>query len=392
MKICAVICEFNPFHNGHEYILHNLREKGFTHIIAVMSGNFVQRASPALFPKEARTKAALNCGADLVIELPLPYAAATAERFAFGGCEIIKSLGCVDALAFGAENSDAESLKDIAKVLLSHKFSQKLKVYLDKGMSFAAAREAALNEFPHLNGDIVKTPNNILAIEYIKHILGSQIEIIPIMRQFAQHDKRGELNGYSSASYIRENWGKDFIKNVMPQKAFEIFNEWEEKGEILSSPYKFELLMLSDLRKLSIEAIKNLPCISEGLENKFYSAIKSSVSLEEIYLKVKSKRYSHSRIRRIALSGFLNITKDYAEKKPPYAHILGLNKNGEDILKIAKKTSAIPISHSLKKLEETDFECYNFANLEAKSTDQYNLLLNKPKACGTDYTNKIIKI
>ena len=392
VKICAVICEFNPFHNGHEYILYNLREKGFTHIIAVMSGNFVQRACPALFPKEARTKAALLCGADLVIELPLPYATATAERFAFGGCEIIKALGCVDAVAFGAETANVKELINIAETLTSETFSEKIKKYLEQGLSFAESREKSLNEFSHLNSEIVKTPNNILAIEYIKHLLKSDIDIIPITRKFSEHDKEGEINGFSSASYIRENWGANFLNNVMPKKSLEIFKEYENQGEILSNQKIFDLIMLSHLRNLDLDDIKNLPYISEGIENKFYNAIKSSVSSDELFSKVKSKRYSHSRIRRIALSGFLNITKDFINIQPPYAHILGFNQKGSEILTIAKKTSAIPISHSLKKLSEIDSVCSKFSVLESNSTNQYNLLLDKIKPCGTDYTNRIIKI
>ena len=392
MKICGVICEFNPFHKGHEYILQNLREKGFSHIIAVMSGNFVQRAEPALFPKEARTRAALSRGADLVIELPLPYATATAERFAFGGCEIIKQLGCVNTVSFGAETENAELLKNTAEILLSDEFSEKIRNNLKTGITFATAREKALSEYSHLNSEIVKTPNNILAVEYIKHLTNSNIKILPIARKFSEHDKNGEVKGFASASYIRESWGENFVKTVMPEKSFNIFKEYENNGKIYLERNKFEILMLSHLRNLSIDEIAKLPYISEGLENKFYSAIESSISLNELYDKAKSKRYSHSRIRRIALSGFLNITEDFIKTAPPYAHILGLNERGGEILNIAKKTSAIPISHSLKKLRDNSEICRKYAELEIKSTNQYNLLLQKFDVCGTDYTNKIIKL
>lgn len=392
MKICAVICEFNPFHKGHEYILQSLRDSGATHIVCIMSGNFTQRAYPAIFPKEARAEAALKCGADLVLELPLVYAVDTADKFAFGGASVAKALGNIDALGFGCEDEDIESLKNIAHILSSEEFSLCLKDFLKEGISFAAAREKALNTFSSEYGTMLSSPNNILAVEYIKHLKDSGMEFIPIKRMGADHHSK-ELSGITaSGSAIRENWGKSEIESQIPREAFEVFSRFEKEGKIFCDENKFNLSVMSYLRRLSPDDIKRLPNVSEGLEYKFYKALQSSVSLEEIYNRTKSKRYSHSRIRRIALSGFLGIEKGLSSNPVPYIRVLGTNKKGLEILKEAKSTAKVPVSHSLKKLSEVNSLCEKFARLEALSTDQYNLITKSPEVCGKDYTNKFIKI
>ena len=392
MKICAVICEFNPFHNGHEYILKSLKNSGATHIICIMSGNFTQRAYPAIFPKEARAEAALKCGADLIIELPLIYATDTAERFAFGGAEIIKALGNVDALGFGCENNDIENLKNISDILLSEDFSIILQNFLKEGMSFATAREKALDTYSRKYSEIISSPNNILAVEYIKHLRGSNVEFIPIKRIGSSHHSTNIEGFTASGSAIRENWGKSEIKSQLPEEAFKVFSGYEIEGKIFTDQSKFDIAVISYLRRLSPEDIAKLPHVSEGLEYKIYKAIQSSKSLNEIFSSSKSKRYSHSRIRRIALSAFLGIENGLSYNPIPYIRVLGTNQKGLEILKEAKHTAKVPISHSLKKLSKINPLSKKIAELEALSTDQYNLFTKSADICGKDFTNKFIKL
>lgn len=391
MKICAVICEFNPFHRGHSYLLDKLRENGATHIVCIMSGNFVQRAQPAILPKEIRAETAILNGADLVIELPLPYATDTADRFAFGACEIIKKMGCVDLIGFGCENDNKNLLIKTSQILTSDILPLKIKKYTAMGVTFAKARENAVSEICSECGDILKTPNNILAVEYLKHLNGSNIEPIAVNRAYVSHDYDEISNGFASASYIRKHLTDEKISSVMPKSSYEKINEAIKQGKYYDDKDLFELLMLSQLRRLSIEDIKNLPNISEGLENRIYNSIQNSTSFNEFLLLAKTKRYSLSRIKRIALSGFLGIDKQLSKISPPYLRVLGFNERGKEILTKIKENSFVPMSHSLKKLSENDRVSALFANVEINSTNQYELLLKNKGKCSADLTFKPIK-
>ena len=181
MKTSAVICEFNPFHNGHAYLLQEARKRGATHIITIMSGNFTQRGEPAIFDKYTRTRAALMCGADLVAELPLTYAAAYAERFAYGGVYLAKAFGCTNELVFGSESGDADAIIKAAKAVSDSAVRKLMKYELSGGMTFAAAREKAVfdicgNEI----SDILGSPNDILGVEYCKALLSLNSAIRPV--------------------------------------------------------------------------------------------------------------------------------------------------------------------------------------------------------------------
>ena len=187
---CGVVSEFNPFHRGHEFLLKEIRRKGYSHIVAVMSGNYVQRGEPAIFSKWARTKMALQCGVDLVIELPLPWSLSGAERFAFGGVSCLHSLNCVDALAFGSECGEIESLMKLALLLNSDEFKNEVQKQLKNGSSFAVARKMAVAELVGENSAaLMDSPNNILGIEYCKALikLSSQIRPFTIKRIGAGH-------------------------------------------------------------------------------------------------------------------------------------------------------------------------------------------------------------
>ncbi|MEF9984107.1 MAG: nucleotidyltransferase family protein [Oscillospiraceae bacterium] len=392
VKICAVICEYNPFHNGHQYLLSKIRENGATHIICIMSGNFVERCQPSLLPKDIRTKTALMGGADLVLELPLPYAIDTAERFAFGGAEIIKSLGCVDNIGFGCECDNCAILSQTAHILTSDDFSNTLKKHLSSGISFADARQKAVAEVSFECSKILENPNNILAVEYLKQLSTTSIQPIAIKREGANHNDNHIISNTASATFIRDNLEKPEIRCSMPEYSYELLMECLANGNALIDKNKFELLMLSKLRTLSIEDLTKLPNISEGLEYKLFNSIQYSATISELFELAKSKRYSHARIRRIALCGFLGIENGLSKLPIPYIRVLGMNKNGEEILSVAKSRCKIPISHSLKRLECENNICKKFTQLENSSTNQYNLLLENPKKSNSDLQFSPIKL
>lgn len=385
-RFFGIVSEFNPFHRGHEYIINKSREKGATHIVCVMSGNFVQRGETAVINKWSRAKAAVECGADLVIELPTPYAMSGAEKFASGAVGLLNNLNCIDYISFGAENEDISSLSKISSFLLSDEFSDKIKTETNNGISFANARTNVIEKtFGEKYADIIKTPNNILGIEYIKKLisLNSKITPIAIERINSSHDSE-EANGFSASAIRKSILNNSFDENMVPKKAYEIF-----KNENFSSLEKLEIAILSYLRSVSPESLKNLYDISEGIENKIISAAKEATSLTELYSLIKSKRYSHARIRRLVLSAFLQIEK--TEHEIPYVKVLAFNDKGIEILRKIKEKSALPIitKHSdTEKLEGFAKELYE---QEIRLTDIYSLSFRNPLPCGEEQKHSAVK-
>ena len=384
MKISSLICEYNPFHNGHKYIIEKMRENGSDIIIACMSGNFTQRGDLAVFDKYSRTRTALENGIDLVIELPVTYACATAEKFAFGGVYTLNSVGCTDAIYFGSECGDIDSLKETADILQSPELSDKIKYHLSLGQTFAKARENAVAEISEISADILKSPNNILGIEYIKALnkLNSPISPKTIQRIGSEHDSTITTQNFASASLIRqmiyEN-NTDYF-NYIPQKNIPEIHQLS----------KLETAFLYKLRTMSIEDFANLPDISEGLENRLYSAVKNACSIEEILQTVKTKRYTLARLRRILLHAFLNISRKDCDILPQYIKILGFTQNGKNILRIMRDTATLPVImrySDVKKLSPTAQYLYEIEN---RCDDIYALSSETPSKCGNNMTSNII--
>lgn len=397
MKVVGLVAEYNPYHNGHQYMINKCREAGATHIVAVMSGNFVQRGSVAIMDKRARAKAALLDGVDLVIELPVPWAVSTAELFARGGVSTLLGLGCVDTLAFGCETADRDLLIKAADAVCDIKVHELIKDKLSDGVTYAAAREAAvLDLYGSEIADVIKMPNNILAVEYLKAMrsLGAGFDIMPIERQGAMHDSLKENGEFSSASALRImlERGDKAAFNFMPQSSVDEFLRLVKVGRAPVTIDESERAILSRLRMLSVEDIKEAPDISEGLENRIYNAIMSATSLEELYSIVKTKRYTHSRIRRIVTALYLGIAPSDALHKVPYIRVLGFNENGREILKAAKESASLPIiMKSSQTYELSDYAKHVF-ELECKATNLYNLATPRILPCGTELTDEVIMI
>lgn len=392
MKIAATIAEYNPFHLGHEYMLKSVKSLGFDGVIAVMSGNFVQRGDCAVCDKRARAKAALQNGADLVVELPVPFATASAERFAYGAAEIIKGMGCVDAIAFGSESGDARIIEKAAKII-SGDLSEAIKPYLSEGMTFAAARQKAVESIDK-EAALLQNPNDTLAVEYISHLLGSGINPIAIKRIGAAHD--GEVkNGFASASEIRKmiiSGDRNEFKKYMPKSAAEIIDEQIEKGLAPADLRSAEGAVLSTLRQMTAEDIAKLPDISEGLENRIISAVRGNTSLDEILEEIKTKRYTLARIRRTLLCAYLGITKDYVFGKVPYIRVIGFNQKGREIMNVMKKTATLPIVSRAKEINALDKRAQDMFILESRTTDLYWLMTPTKMPCGKEMTDSVIII
>ncbi len=356
MKLAAVICEYNPFHNGHKFHIEETRQKTKADaIVAIMSGNFVQRGDLAIFDKSLRAEAAISCGADLVLELPTLYASASAEFFAHNAIKILNALGGIDFLSFGAESCHTHLIMQIAKLLADEPeyLSAKIKQNLTEGLSYPAARSKALGEVLGRNAeDVLSTPNNILGIEYAKALIqtGSSITPCPILRQGAAHDSNLASKNIASATYVRKliysnNWTA--AKEYIPGSAAELF----EKAQVHSIK-ALENAILCELIKVPAHKLKSISDVSEGIENRIKEAALTSHTLDELIDKVKTKRYTHSRIRRIVLSAYLGITKELRQTPPQYIHILNHNEIGQKIIAAAKKSTALPLVRNTSQINK----------------------------------------
>ena len=334
MRTVGIVCEYNPLHKGHRKQLRAVREflGEDTAIVCAMSGNFVQRGMPAIVDKTLRAEAAVRCGADLVLELPVTRALQSAEGFAAGGVELLK--GLCDTLCFGAETADREGLMACAKALISEDFPPLLREELEKGCSFPAARQAALERMG-LDAAIVREPNDILGIEYCKAILtqGADMDILPIKREGSYHAEIAD-NDNPSATAVRElmlyrhNWNA-----FVPRNARAIF-----EGAPLHTMAAGERAVLYRLRTMTDEAFEALPYGSEGLWRKFMRACREEATLEDIIAATKSKRYTRTRIDRMIMCAFLGIDREMLTAPVPYARVLAFTDRGREILKGAKKT------------------------------------------------------
>ena len=337
MRITGIICEYNPLHLGHKKQIDMIRAQHGpdTAIVCLMSGDFVQRDHPAVFNKMHRAEAAVRCGADLVLELPVTAAIASAERFAAEGVRLLSPI-CHD-LCFGAETADAQALLDTAKALLSPEFSEALRTELDKGLSFPAARVAALTSMG-LDASLLTSPNNILAVEYCKAILSqnSPMKPNPIHRDGYYHDTAPDPEN-PSATALRQLMPGGEWEAFVPAEAAECF-----RNAAVHTLAAGERAILCKLRTMTDEEFEALPYGSEGLWRKLMHASRREATLEAVAEVVKSKRYTRTRIDRMILCAFLGLTAADLEVPVPYARVLALNDRGREVLKKAREWGCFP--------------------------------------------------
>ena len=392
MKISGIICEYNPLHNGHIHHIEETRKNGATHIVGVMSGNYVQRGDVAIINKFDRAKLAVKSGVDLVVELPAPYCLATAEKYAQGAIFLLKSLGVVSELSFGSECGDIEQLKKAAKVADKYSNSKEIIELLESGMTYPAAmHELTKKNYGDEISSLFEGPNNELAIEYIRAInhFKAQIEPFTIVRRGNEHDAADSIvDGFASASAIRKAIfeGRDFTDNA-PEETCKVIFESLKAGK-LSRSETIERMLLYKLRTMTVEEIAKLPDVAQGLEHRIFEA-RDSVNMAELLKRVKTKRYTMARIRRIFFNMLLDITADDLKSYPPYGRILATNERGFEILSEAKGKAVIPFGTSLAKLSAIDKVSERYAKIEAASTDIYSLTSKKIQGAGLDYRTKV---
>ncbi len=375
MKICLAVCEYNPFHNGHAIHLAAMKERtGADYVAVIMSGNFTQRGEAAVVDKFTRAKHAVTAGADVVFELPTVFAVSNAEIFAKGAVKLLSTLPGKNTLLFGAESGTKEEFISAAKILSeeSKEFKKLLKQQLSDGVSFARARINALSEMQTgIEPELLKSPNNILGIEYTRAVqeYKSPIDIMPIIRQGASYNDAKMYKNLSSATAIRQainNGKKRSVRKNVP--AF-VYKDLPEKLPSVDSLIFYSVLM-NDRQSLS-----EIADCTEGLENRLKSCAKDSYNLEQLKAKIATKRYTQTRVNRILIASLLGIKGKFVEKclrSDLYLNVLAVKEERVGILSEIKKNCKIPVisrKNDVEELKGTALECFE---KDVLANDVYN--------------------
>ena len=385
--VLGIIAEYNPFHNGHLYHLEESKQKSdCQYSICVMTGNFAQRGGTSLVNKWTKAEMALNCGVDLILELPTIYSVSSAENFAEGAVKILNSTGLVTNLSFGMEANDVSTLNNIANVLYQEpkEYITMLNHELSKGISYPKARENAL--MMYLNdikryANILSGANNILAIEYLKALKRTKSYMMPLGIQ------------RKKVFYHEEK-----IRKVMPRAAYQLLREEMKRGNIVLDLGKYESIILYNLRKMSVKEIAEIPDVSEGLEYSIKEAASSCNNIRDLVNMVKSKRHTQTRIQRILVYALLGIdrkTMEMSRKMTPYLRVLGFNDKGKELLsEIVRRNPKIQLITSVKKFMDTNpnKQTRRMLEIDLFATDTYTLGYEYESKANLDYTNKLIVI
>lgn len=360
----GIICEYNPFHNGHLYHLNKVKElaKG-EEIILILGGNFLQRGNLSIISKYNKTKIALEYGINLVIELPFQFATQNADLFAKGAISILKKLKC-NKLVFGSESANIELFKKLAEIQLNNKeYNKRIKKYLKDGLNYPTALSKSLHDFSNFT---IINPNDILALSYIKEIISQNVDIVPLAIKRTNNYHDTELNNeISSATSIRKAIKelKD-IKDYVPDITLEYLNKknWERNY--------FNLLKYKIITEKT--NLNKYQTVDEGIENRILKGIYNSNNLEELISIVKTKRYTYNKINRMFTHILCSFTKEDAKnnKDLKYIRILGFDNIGKKYLNSIKRECNIPIITNIKK------ENIDLLSLELKCDSIYNLVMN----------------
>lgn len=378
MKTVGIICEYNPFHLGHQKQFDKIRAMFGQDavIVCLMSGNFVQRGMPAVFDKSLRAQAAIDCGADLVLELPVTNALFSAEGFAACGVQILSPF--CDYLCFGSETGDTDTLMETARALLSPEFGPLLRQELESGCSFATARDRALEKMG-VNPSLFQNPNDILAVEYCRAILmyKSPMKPLPIRREGNYHSNLPDKENPSATSVRRLILQGDAWEDYIPAPAREIF-----RNAPIHTLSAGERAILARLRTMSDDDFGALPYGSEGLWRKLMRASRNCATLEDVLTATKSKRYTRTRLNRMVMCAYLGITQEILNAPAPYVRVLGLRSSGISVLKQARENCLFPhigerIDHPYRALEQKWDDLYGLFRVEA------------PAPAGTDHDRRI---
>lgn len=410
-RVLGIIAEYNPFHNGHMYHLQKAKEQsGAQYCICVMSGNFVQRGNTSIVNKWKKAEMALLNGVDLVIELPTIYSVASAEGFSLGAIKLLNNLKIVDAISFGTETSDFAALNNISSIVNEEpmKYKSILNSELKKGLSFPKARENALMLYLNDNkryDNILNTPNNILAIEYLKALkkIKSTVQPIPVKREKVYYNDNVIVDEFASATAIRKllkNEEFSEIRKVVPKSTYQILKKETELGNVVLDLSRYEKEIIYNLRRMTVSEIAELPDVNEGLEHSLKNATNYSNDITNLINIVKTKRYTVTRIQRILICALLGITKrdvGMAKKTEPYIRVLGFNEKGKELIsRINKQNPKATVITSVKKFQDKNNNNKNskiykrLLDIDIFSTNVYTMACKSESLANLDYTKNMV--
>ena len=377
METAGIVAEYNPFHRGHAWHIAETRRRlgGDAPVVCVMSGHWVQRGECALADKWLRAALALDRGADLVVELPTPWAMASAEPFARGAVSLLAATGVVDVLSFGSETGELAPLEEAAAALDAPDYPERLRAALGRGLSFPAARQEAAG------AACLSAPNNNLGVEYLRSLraLSSTIRPLTVPRQGASHDGPA-AGGFAAASELRRLLRAGRGEEAAPY----LTAPWS--GELADMQH-IERAVLSRLRTMGEGDWAALPDGggAEGLPSRLAKAAREAVSLEDFYTRAKTRRYPHARLRRLALAAFLDLRAAERPAAPPYVRVLGLGGRGRVLLRRMKDTCPLPVIVKPAQARELDGPARTLFESEARYTDLYGLCFPAPRPCGAEW-------
>jgi predicted nucleotidyltransferase len=375
LDVAGIICEYNPFHLGHtEHIARTRRALGGCAVVCCMSGNFVQRGEFAIFAKHARAEAAVLCGADLVIEMPLPYALSSAERFARGGVRMLDALRVCDHISFGSESGDLESLRTVARALDTKRAREIIKRELAEGRSYAAAKTAAARAVSGNHAPAPGAPNDMLGVEYLRALdaEGSALTPLAVRRD----------GGIPPASALRAMLaeGRADWERFVPSQAADIFRRELAAGRAPVPPEGCEAAALSRLRSLGREAYLSLPDSADGAGERLMRFAPREPTLRAVAEGAKTKRYVMSRLKRMMMCACLGVTSSDAEAPPRYIRVLAANGAGRALLRKISANADIPVITKPASAKRLPPEALEQFMKTAAATDFYVLAYRDAEA------------
>ena len=390
MNVVGVVSEFNPMHYGHKWFLNKIREKygDNTAIVCVMSGDFVQRGEPACMDKFSRAKAAVLNGADLVIELPIPWSISSAERFAENAVRILASINSVSTIAFGSECGDADKIIKTAEAILTDKVNKKIKDELNGGINYALARQKAMEYYYPELAEIISTPNNLLGVEYAKAIIRNNygMDVYTVKRHGVMHDSKSDSN-VKSAKEIREilKTGGS-IEKFVSDATLSVIKECIENNTFIYDNDNLEIAIVSRLRMLSKDDYNDIPDSDGGVGNAVYKAVQDDSNIQGIAMKAKSKNVALARINRMLMCAATEVKKEDIEETPKYLRVLASTERGLEIL---RGKNELPVLAKAADVGKISCEAKKQFELGSKAHDLYVLGYNniQERKCGQDYRN-----
>lgn len=408
MKVTGIIAEYDPFHNGHSYHIKKAREMtGADAIVVVMSGHFTQRGMPAFFRRDARVRMAVDGGADLVIELPYIYACNSSHEFARGAAGILNGIGCVDALVFGAETDDMDTLGKAARAAAGtdDRSSAYIKEEMKNGVSYPEALTRSVEKiYGAQTAAVLREPNNLLGIEYMKALreLGSGIKPFIVGRRSAAHGESLEMlherkqeQRIASGTAVRKAvyaGGARAAEMLVPDTSFSIISGYERSSGFSFTEYRdkikknmFELLKYKIITSDESE-LAEVYGVAEGLENRLKSCISGAEDIDGLVDSVKSKRYTRARISRMLMHLLINLrTTDFETLRETYcARVLGFSPTGGKLLRLMSESSAIPVFSNLSRLDKRSPEAARVLKYDMRASDVYALLYGSGDAPGRE--------